>query len=304
MGPEGGVNLNKVKYFDLEEYVDRIKLNDDVLFHADEIGNDFDHYINELKEYSPYAVLYFLIDSFRKEMESSNLIENHIITPLELNESNVFMDSLNISHKRIKDLHAFVDNSNTNVDYRKTEARVSYVDYNNVEHIYWYGVNQEDIKKFMDSFIKIYKHNSFNTKDMNPFIKAALVHLLFVRIHPFSDGNGRTARMIQNMKLTEGVNKIYGSNLKISPLHMSQSILISKPTYAKRIDDIYFDLEHDCNDEINKFIDFILYMAEDQMRFMSNHLKNIRKSLINIEKMSDGGDSFESQVKLMKIKKL
>lgn len=46
MGPEGGVNLNKVKYFDLEEYVDRIKLNDDVLFHADEIGNDFDHYIN------------------------------------------------------------------------------------------------------------------------------------------------------------------------------------------------------------------------------------------------------------------
>ena len=44
----------------------------------------------------------------------------------------------------------------------------------------------------------------------NPFLKSALIHLLFLRIHPYADGNGRTARLLHNSKFTASINSIYG----------------------------------------------------------------------------------------------
>lgn len=40
-----------------------------------------------------------------------------------------------------------------------------------------------------------------NKNKMNPVILAALVHLKFVTIHPFSDGNGRISRLMMNFVL-------------------------------------------------------------------------------------------------------
>lgn len=40
-----------------------------------------------------------------------------------------------------------------------------------------------------------------NKADMNPIELAAWTHAEFVRIHPFTDGNGRTSRMIMNYQL-------------------------------------------------------------------------------------------------------
>lgn len=43
----------------------------------------------------------------------------------------------------------------------------------------------------------------FNGKDdLDPLIKAGVAHLWFVTIHPFEDGNGRTARALTDMLLT------------------------------------------------------------------------------------------------------
>ena len=75
------------------------------------------------------------------------------------------------------------------------------------------------------------------------------MHLLFLRIHPYGDGNGRTARIIHNLKFTETINKLYGMKLKISPLNLSDSILLNKITYVKKIDNIYFDLEHKTSEQ-------------------------------------------------------
>lgn len=51
----------------------------------------------------------------------------------------------------------------------------------------------EDMKFFYDDL----KNKVFN----DPIEKAAYTHAEFVRIHPFSDGNGRTARLIMNLSL-------------------------------------------------------------------------------------------------------
>ena len=54
----------------------------------------------------------------------------------------------------------------------------------------------------------------FNTGSLiDPVLKAAIVHLWFVTIHPFDDGNGRIARALTDMQLSkaDGVNQRYYS---------------------------------------------------------------------------------------------
>ncbi|MBQ7480099.1 MAG: Fic family protein [Selenomonadaceae bacterium] len=41
-------------------------------------------------------------------------------------------------------------------------------------------------------------------RKLHPIVCAAWIHAEFVRIHPFADGNGRTARMIMNFELMRG----------------------------------------------------------------------------------------------------
>lgn len=47
--------------------------------------------------------------------------------------------------------------------------------------------------------------------DLNPFevfYYAALIHLVFVKIHPFQDGNGRTARLMEKWFLIEKIGQL------------------------------------------------------------------------------------------------
>jgi len=55
-----------------------------------------------------------------------------------------------------------------------------------------------ELDVLLKEFFKWYR----NAKDkLNPVILAALVHLKFVTIHPFSDGNGRISRLMMNFIL-------------------------------------------------------------------------------------------------------
>ena len=93
-------------------------------------------------------------------------------------------------------------------------------------------------------------------------------------------------------------------NLKICPLNLSQNILLNQPTYAKRMDDIYFDLDHNSNAEINKWFDFMLNMVDDQLYFSMNRIANLERSFNNIAKMkyTDDDKEFIEKAKKMKIK--
>ncbi len=50
----------------------------------------------------------------------------------------------------------------------------------------------------MEKFITWYKNDSAK---LHPIERAARVHIDFVGIHPFVDGNGRTARLLMNLEL-------------------------------------------------------------------------------------------------------
>lgn len=81
-------------------------------------------------------------------------------------------------------------------------------------------------------------------------------------------------------EFTEMLNKLYGTRLKLSPLNISESILINKITYVKRIDNIYFDIKHDSNIEINAWFNFILDMIDEQLYKAINKLEKIDSSFV------------------------
>lgn len=302
VGPTSGINPNRFDYFPLEEYVRKIKVEDYVLEHMEETNKDFDDYLEKLSKYDNYAIIYYFIDSLSKEMQASQAIEHHYRNTNDILSKNIFFNTLQMSHTQVKRLHKFVFPKGED-EYRDDDVRVSRITQSGDEEIFWWGAKANDVKHFMDDFIRFYKSNSLSVLDTNPFLKSSLAHLLFVRIHPFSDGNGRTARLIHNIKFTETINKIYGMKLKICPLNLSQNILLNQATYARRINDIYFDLEHDSNDEINKWFDFMLNMVDEQLYFSTNRLPKLNKSFNNIIKLKDTDNKeFIKEVDKMKIK--
>ena len=159
----------------------------------------------------------------------------------------------------------------------------------------------------MTDCIGLYKQGGASLLFSNPFLASSLMHLLFIKIHPYTDGNGRTARVINNIKFTEMINKLWGTKLKLSPLHLSQSILLNKPTYVKRIDFIYFDTKHDTNDAINRWFDFILDMVDEQLYWSNAKLDNVDISHLKDIITEEGGEEllgFSSSTPAMGLRKL
>ena len=272
-----GMNDSYVSYFPLDEYVDKIVLFPDLLEHLQDTNRDFIKYLRELSKYDEDYVLDYWIYLQYEELKYNQKIEKIDFSKINLLEDSVFFDTLSISHKRIHGLHNFATRGEMepSFDYRKGEVNVSRYTNDGKEEIFWRGANAKDVDKFMNDFIKIYKRKDISYLMCNPFLKSSLIHLLFLRIHPYMDGNGRTARLLHNAKFTESINSIYGTKLKISPLNLSESIYLNKPTYVKAIDSIYFDLEHDTNDAINAWFNVMLNMADEQIYSSGNKLETI-----------------------------
>lgn len=90
----------------------------------------------------------------------------------------------------IKEVHArLMENIQTGGVYRNVEVRITGANHKPPppSEMYW------QMKEFCSAL-------GF-PQDMNAIELAAWTHAEFVRIHPFTDGNGRTARMIMNYQL-------------------------------------------------------------------------------------------------------
>ncbi len=288
-------------YFNLLDYIDRLTLSPKVLEHLEETSNEFDKYFKTLASFDSTYVIYFWIDLLYKEILASGEIEN-AFTPVDFLENDMFISNFSMNNKRIGQLHSiFIPGETT---YREREVKVSGIE-NGEEKIYWWGVKHEDVPQFMKDFITFYRTNGISPKYSSPFIKSFLVHLLFVRIHPYMDGNGRTARLLQNIKFTQLVNNLYGSNLRLSPLNLSPSINISKISYANRINDIAFKPDSDDNEAINRYLDFLLFMADEQLYNANYRLELYKPTLLSHSKYAEGVDlETEKQAQYMKLKRI
>jgi Fic family protein len=82
------------------------------------------------------------------------------------------------------------------------------------EKVYYEAPPNEHLKQEMDAFIKWYNNTP------SSLIKAAITHLWFVIIHPLDDGNGRIARAITDMVLSQiessHISKLYTMSKSIN----------------------------------------------------------------------------------------
>lgn len=84
--------------------------------------------------------------------------------------------------KNIDDIHAGV--------YRRTNVIIAGADHMPPDALH--------VESEMQKFINCYREQA---PALHPIERAARVHADFVKIHPFTDGNGRTSRLLMNLEL-------------------------------------------------------------------------------------------------------
>lgn len=98
-----------------------------------------------------------------------------------------------LSEYNIKQIHSLIlkniDDTNKG-SYRKTNVIIS-----GAKHLPPQNI---EVASRMENFVKEYEQNK---NRLHPIELASWVHIEFVGIHPFVDGNGRTARLLMNLEL-------------------------------------------------------------------------------------------------------
>ncbi len=117
---------------------------------------------------------------------------------LELSKNSTFTeDDIKLLHKLF---YEKIDNEKAG-QYRKTQVIITGSD---VEL-----PKPEELDKCMNDFVS--KLPKLKT-NLHPVEYAAMVHIIFVNIHPFVDGNGRVARLLMNLALLQS-----GYNVVVIP---------------------------------------------------------------------------------------
>ena len=107
---------------------------------------------------------------------------------------------------------------------------------------------------------------------MDPLIKMAIMHYQFEAIHPFSDGNGRTGRILLLLYL-----KLSGL-LNIPAIYLSEYIMQNKVEYYKHLQGVT---------ENNAWEPFILYMLDMIEETANRGLERLDKITSAMENAAD-----------------
>jgi Fic family protein len=127
--------------------------------------------------------------SMREHLEAINHCE--AIALLE----ELSKESTPLTERTIKELHQLVlkgiDDTNAG-RYRQKNVLISGAGFTPPDLLH--------VQEHMTHFIQWHQNNS---QQLHPVERAARVHADFVNIHPFVDGNGRTARLLLNLELLQ-----------------------------------------------------------------------------------------------------
>lgn len=156
------------------------------------------------------------------------------------------------------------------------------------------------IAEEMDRFINWYADSSPNGKAPLPaLVRAALVHLYFVSIHPFEDGNGRLARALVTRSLAENLGRF-------SLIALSETILKDRKTYYQKLEFNNKTLE--VQDWLDYFSTIILsaqnrsiealHFLIKKTRFFDHYRNNLnaRQSKLLERVLREGVDGFQGSI--------
>ena len=211
----------RIAYFSTKQSLQMEVLNDDIklrLLDLDELQSKWKRQkpLNplQLEKLLEHFNLNYTFDSNRIEGNTLTLQETHLVINEGITISGKSMrehlEAINhyeaidfirtmvtgtedLSKRNILDIHRLVlksiDSENAGI-YRKSNVRIS-----GSEHI---PPDALEVPQRMEAYFEFYIKNK---NRMHPVILAAEMHERLVTIHPFIDGNGRTARLVMNFIL-------------------------------------------------------------------------------------------------------
>ena len=214
----------------INEFLENIKIYDSTKERLREIWKEIDEYIDRLSCYSIDAQNIFLEDYLIKEIVASDDIENELYSPgiIKLYSEDFFKQT-KIDLNFLKTLNKVVrakDRILTEDEFEKIRKEknkdITYFEYledtkndlegnfrnkivwigngdEGIEHAFHIPPKPDEIQDYINDFIEFY--NTDSNDDLNdPIVKAALIHAIFIKIHPFANGNGRVARILKGRK--------------------------------------------------------------------------------------------------------
>lgn len=135
-----------------------------------------------------------------------------------------FIDTNKLTLENVKKAHAILSSSLLPKDQQGFIRTNPMFVLNSNDQIEYVAASPEEVNSELEKLF--YDIEILESKELNSFevfYYASLIHLVFVKIHPFQDGNGRTARLMEKWflleKLGEKANSIqleknYYTNLK------------------------------------------------------------------------------------------
>lgn len=140
------------------------------------------------------------------------------------------------------------------------------------------------ILKDIQDLMKVYVEwvNSEELTSRGPFVRAALAHYHFSLIHPFFDGNGRTARLIEAIILQ-------GANVRYVPKMLSNY-------YYRNLDDYYMAFSRTIRNkgrDVTPFLEFCLEGVVESLVDMKGRITVLIRRLVFRELLSQLKDQKE-----------
>ena len=162
------------------------------------------------------------------------------IPPAEEGISELLMDLLKnysqeLTHEQLFRWHAMLMKGRRDLDfigaYRTHDEPMLIVSgHVNEPNIHFEAPPSRKVKGEMDQFLSWFASTGpRGTIRMNLLVRASLVHLYFVCIHPFEDGNGRIARALVTRALAESLGRF-------TLLALSETILLDRKRYYQMLE--------------------------------------------------------------------
>lgn len=161
-----------------------------------------------------------------------------------------FIDNQTLNLKNVQKAHAILSSKLLPKSQQGLIRTTPMFVINNDDRIEYVAANPEIVKGELEKlFIDIDFLLKSDLTDFEIFYYAALVHLVFVKIHPFQDGNGRTARLLEKWFLIEKMGE------KANAVQLEKNYYINLKGYYSNIKKLgleYEDLDY------TKSLDFLL----------------------------------------------
>lgn len=134
-------------------------------------------------------------------------IGKEIVEIEDLIESYEFAQRNNLSEQNLLYCHEKLSESLL-IDSKRGKYRIEQVGVFGKSGLTYMAVEPEFVGQEMKIFFQdIHKLISLNLNETEVFYFASLVHLKFAHIHPFRDGNGRTARLLEKWFIAEKLGR-------------------------------------------------------------------------------------------------